>query len=169
MSTVQFFLSLEIWSAEVMKFRSWYLSVLEMDKSVKNIARHVTVIWHNIITVMHDAIALRLQPVVTIYNYKCEITKKIKRGPERIAWRAKRTSAWEAKGLFTRREGYPCAKVTLARGLKIDRVYKQILQVKLPYHPSQLNQLCWRDSSCVTFFVRACLLGERVTFVLGLT
>ena len=29
------------------------------------------------------------------------------------------------KGLFTRREGYPCGRVTLASGLKIARVYKQ--------------------------------------------
>ena len=36
------------------------------------------------------------------------------------------------KGLFTRREGYPCARVTLASGLKLTLVYKQISQVGLP-------------------------------------
>ena len=45
------------------------------------------------------------------------------------------------KGLFTRRESYPRAKVTLASELKMVRVYKQISQVRLPYHPSQLYQL----------------------------
>ena len=42
------------------------------------------------------------------------------------------------KGLFTSREGYPCARVTLARGLKLALVYKQISQVGLPYHLGQL-------------------------------
>ena len=46
------------------------------------------------------------------------------------------------KGLFTSREGDPCARVTLARGLKLALVYKQILQVGLPYHRGQLYQLC---------------------------
>ena len=46
------------------------------------------------------------------------------------------------KGLFTRREGYPCARVTLARGLKLALVYKQISLVGLPYHLGQLYQLC---------------------------
>ena len=44
-------------------------------------------------------------------------------------------------GLFTRREGYPCARDTLASGLKLDLVYKQILPVGLPYHLGQLYQL----------------------------
>ena len=61
--------------------------------------------------------------------------------------------AKESKGLFTRKEGYPCARVTLASGLKLALVYKQISQVGLPYHPSQLYQLWSRVSSCVTFFV----------------
>ena len=30
------------------------------------------------------------------------------------------------KGLFTRREGYPCATDTLASGLKLALVYKQV-------------------------------------------
>ena len=38
------------------------------------------------------------------------------------------------KGPFTRKEGYPCARVALASGLKIARVYKQISQVGLPNH-----------------------------------
>lgn len=42
-----FFLSLEIWSAEVMKFKSWYLSVLEMDKSVKKIKQDM-LLWFEI-------------------------------------------------------------------------------------------------------------------------
>ena len=46
------------------------------------------------------------------------------------------------KSLFTRREGYPCARVTLARGLKLALVYKQISQVGIPYHLGQLYQLC---------------------------
>ena len=45
------------------------------------------------------------------------------------------------KGLFTRREGYPCARVTLASGLKLALVYKQISQVGLPHHRGQLYQL----------------------------
>ena len=49
-----------------------------------------------------------------------------------------------SEGLFTRREGNPCARVTLASGLKLALVYKQISQVGLPYHPGQLYQLCWR-------------------------
>ena len=53
------------------------------------------------------------------------------------------------KGLFTRREGYPCAGVTLARGLTLALVYKQIAQVGLPYHAGQLYQLCWPVSSCL--------------------
>ena len=48
------------------------------------------------------------------------------------------------KGLFTRREGYPCAGLTLASGLKLALVYKQISQVGLPYHVGQVNQLYWR-------------------------
>ena len=51
------------------------------------------------------------------------------------------------------REGHPCARVTLASGLKLALVYKQTSQVGLPYHPGQLYQLYWRVSSCVTFFV----------------
>ena len=46
------------------------------------------------------------------------------------------------KSLFTRREGYPCARVTLASGLKIALVYKQISQVGLPYHLGQLFCTC---------------------------
>ena len=42
-----------------------------------------------------------------------------------------------SKGLFTRREGYPCARVTLASRLKLALVYKQISQVGLPYHLGQ--------------------------------
>ena len=45
-----------------------------------------------------------------------------------------------SKGLFTRREGYRCARVTLASGLKTPLVYKQISQAGLPYHPGQLYQ-----------------------------
>ena len=37
--------------------------------------------------------------------------------------------------------GLPCARVTLASGLKLALVYKQISQVGLPYHPGQLYQL----------------------------
>ena len=47
-----------------------------------------------------------------------------------------------SKGLFTRREGYPRVRVTLASGLKLALVYKQISKVGLPYHPGQLYQLC---------------------------
>ena len=47
----------------------------------------------------------------------------------------------ELYGLFTRKEGYPCARVTLASGLKLALVYKQISQVGLRYHPGQLYQL----------------------------
>ena len=36
-----------------------------------------------------------------------------------------------SKGLFTGTEGYPCARVTLASGLKLALVYKQISQVAL--------------------------------------
>ena len=61
--------------------------------------------------------------------------------------------AKESKGLFTRREGYPCARLTLASRLKLAVVYKQISQGGLPYHLGQLYQLCCRVSSCVTFFV----------------
>ena len=57
------------------------------------------------------------------------------------------------QSLFTRREGYPYARVTLTTGLKLALVYKQISQGGLPYHLGQLYQLCWRVSSCVTFFV----------------
>ena len=69
------------------------------------------------------------------------------------------------KGLFIRREGYPCARVTQAckRGLKLALVYKQISQVGLPYHPGQLYQLFWRVSSCATFFVTV-LYGKHVKF-----
>ena len=58
-----------------------------------------------------------------------------------------------SKGLFTRREGYTFARVTLARGFKLALVYNQISQVGLPYHPGQLCKLCWRVSWCVSFFV----------------
>ena len=48
------------------------------------------------------------------------------------------------KHLFTRREDYPFARVTLAsgRGLKLALVYKQISQAGLPYHLDQLYKLC---------------------------
>ena len=36
---------------------------------------------------------------------------------------------------------YPFARVTLASGLKLVLVYKQISQVGLPYHPGQLYHL----------------------------
>ena len=45
------------------------------------------------------------------------------------------------KGLFTRKEGYPFARVTLASGLKLALVYKQILKVGLLYHPGQLYKI----------------------------
>ena len=51
------------------------------------------------------------------------------------------------KGLFSRREGYPSKWVRDRSGL-----YKQFSQVGLPYPPGQLYQLCWRVSSCMTFF-----------------
>ena len=44
-------------------------------------------------------------------------------------------------------------RVTVTSGLNLALVYKQISQVGLPYHPGQLYQLCWRVSSCVTFFI----------------
>ena len=47
-----------------------------------------------------------------------------------------------SKGMFTRREGYPCARVTLASRLKLALVYKQISQMGLPYHLGQFYQLC---------------------------
>ena len=47
------------------------------------------------------------------------------------------------QSLFTRREGYPCTRVTLANGQKIALVQKQISQVGLPYHSGQLYQLYW--------------------------
>ena len=37
---------------------------------------------------------------------------------------------------------YPCVRDTLASGLKLALVYKQISQVGLTYHPGQLYQLC---------------------------
>ena len=46
------------------------------------------------------------------------------------------------KHLFTRREDYPFARVTLASGLKLALVYKQISQAGLPYHLDQLYKLC---------------------------
>ena len=57
------------------------------------------------------------------------------------------------KGLFTRREGYLCARVTLVRVLKLALVYKQISQVGLPYHPGQLYQLYCGVLLFVTFSV----------------
>ena len=44
------------------------------------------------------------------------------------------------KGLFTRRGGCPCARVTPARklGVKVSSGFKQIAQVGLFYHPGQL-------------------------------
>ena len=38
--------------------------------------------------------------------------------------------------------GFPCARVTLASGLKLAVVYKQISQAGLPYDLGQLYQLC---------------------------
>ena len=60
------------------------------------------------------------------------------------------------KGLFTRKEGYPCARVTLASGLKLALAYKQISQVELPYHslspgstlPALLTCFVMRDILC---------------------
>ena len=46
------------------------------------------------------------------------------------------------KHLFTRREDYPFARVTLASGLTLALVYKQISQAGLPYHLDQLYKLC---------------------------
>ena len=45
------------------------------------------------------------------------------------------------KGLFTRKEGYPFARVTLAIGLKLALVYKQISKLGLPYHAGQLYKI----------------------------
>ena len=44
-------------------------------------------------------------------------------------------------------------RVTVTSRLNLALVYKQISQVGLPYHPGQLYQLCWRVSSCATFFI----------------
>ena len=53
------------------------------------------------------------------------------------------------KGLFTRREGYPCARVTLASGSKLARVgFKVWVR---PYPPGPLYHVYWPvPSSCVT-------------------
>ena len=45
-----------------------------------------------------------------------------------------------SKGLCTSREGYPCARVTLASGLKIARIYEQFSREGLP-HDSTLPGL----------------------------
>ena len=39
-------------------------------------------------------------------------------------------------------------------------VYKPIWQLGLPYHPGQLYHLCWRVSSCVTFFARSSISNK---------
>ena len=49
--------------------------------------------------------------------------------------------ALNIKGLFTRKEGYPFARVTLAIGLKLALVYKQISKLGLPYHAGQLYKI----------------------------
>ena len=46
------------------------------------------------------------------------------------------------KVLFTRREGYPCARVTIASGLKAPLVYKQISQAGLLMCFVMLDILC---------------------------
>ena len=85
-----------------------------------------------------------------------------------VGWPCKTTTkkkptkhkAKESKGLFTRREGYPCARLTLASRLKLALVYKQTSQGGLPYHLGQLYQLCWRVSSCVTFFATSTISNK---------
>ena len=55
------------------------------------------------------------------------------------------------KASFTRREGYPCARVTLARGLKLALVYKQISQVGVSSGstlPALLTCFVTRDIFC---------------------
>ena len=54
-------------------------------------------------------------------------------------------------GLFTKRERYPCARVTLASGLKLALVYKQISQVTLSPGsnlPVLLTCFVMRDIQC---------------------
>ena len=48
-----------------------------------------------------------------------------------------------SKGLFTRREGYTFAKVTLASGFKLALIYKQISQVGLPGSTLQALLTCF--------------------------
>ena len=55
------------------------------------------------------------------------------------------SSALPTKGLFTMREGNPCARVTLASGLKLALVYKQTSEVGLPYHIARVNFTSFAD------------------------
>ena len=69
-------------------------------------------------------------------------------------------------GLFTRKEGYPCARVILASRLKLALVYKQISQVGLRHHRGQLHQLYrlyYVSKSCVTFFVTSKIWNKTWT------
>ena len=65
-------------------------------------------------------------------------------------------------------EGYPCARATLASGLKLAlKVYKQIPQVGLPYHPGSLDQLLRCISSCVTSNVTSKILEIKIDVLYG--
>ena len=65
-------------------------------------------------------------------------------------------------------EGYPCARVTLASELKLAlKVYKQIPQVGLPYHPGPLDQLVRCVSSCVTSIVTSKILEIKIDVLYG--
>ena len=72
---------------------------------------------------------------VEIYGHSVEAVFETQKTLDGIPWGT-------SKGLFTRREGHPRARVTLTSGLKLALVYKQISQVGLTYHPGQLYQLC---------------------------
>ena len=83
-----------------------------------------------------------------------------------IYYKGSKASQLWVSSCSARREGYPCARVTLASGLKLALVYRQISQVGLPHQPGQLYMTL---PALLTCFVRVNLPrregnpGARVT------
>ena len=89
----------------------------------------------------------------------------------RIYYRGRKVSQLWVSSCSARREGYPYARATLASGLKLALVYRQISQVGLPHQPRQLYMTLPALLTCfvgVTLPWREGNPGARVTLTRGL-
>ena len=72
-----------------------------------------------------------------------------------------------SQGLFTRREGNPCVRVTLASGFKVNSGLHENFSGRVTPPLRSLYQLYCRGWSCMTLFVTSSevLYGKHVKFM----